>query len=150
MSVCGVTSDEDKRKFIKEHRQKKKNQVLEKRKNNRSLDGAMKGVQESETIICNSNLFSVTFCDGAVERTVLADSGAEGNILTMCVAEQICASDNTVTMQIMSQPKLFGTAKVGIERITCTKMPTVDVELAILHAEILLLRSVSWLVTEEK
>lgn len=133
-------------KLVKNYRTTKRKKF---QKRGDKEDGAVRGVSELQEKNYNSSLFSASFCNGAVESSILADSCADSKLLTKEIANNILSSNPSVQIQDLPQSKLFGTAKLGSERIRCNKKILADVELRIRHAEKLVLRRVEWLIRKD-
>ena len=66
------------------------------------------------------------------------------------MSRRILNADGRMKMNKLCRTKNFGTVKLSDERISCKSELIADVELYIRHQEKLVLRSVRWLITEDK
>lgn len=89
----------------------------------------------------NTSMFSASFCNGAVEVTVLADQGSDGNLISPSVLKVITESDPNVLIKQLPSPVHFSSAHTAAQKITCSKEITADVLLRIRHGNNLLLRA---------
>ena len=98
----------------------------------------------------NSSMFSVSFCKGAVEVTVLADQGSDGNLISPSVLKFITDADPNVLIKQLPAPVHFSNAHTAAQNIACSRDVTADVLLRIRHGNNLVLRGMKWLVSDDE
>lgn len=101
----------------------------------------------ADAIDCHSSLFSAFFARGAVDSVVLADQGADGNILTPKVFEAIVKADPSTKVELLDSPHSFKFLDRS-SGIVCKKVISAEVELRIHHDRKLFLRRIKWHVSE--
>eukprot|EP00171_Calliarthron_tuberculosum_P022868 IDg22868t1 len=101
----------------------------------------------------HSTLFSASFLQGAVETNVLADPGADANMMPPTLLEMILKANPTLSIKKLSEPLKFSLAvntseKQSENRITCSREVTADVNLRIRHGTELVMRGMVWVVSD--
>lgn len=102
----------------------------------------------------SSALFTATFMEGRVECMVLADIGADDNIIPTELLTELLKQESELKVENLSPPKVFKSAVKdtidgGSAKINCSKKVQLDVKLNIRHGSYLLLRNVVWLVSDK-
>lgn len=97
----------------------------------------------AEAIDNHSTLFSATLAHGAVESVVLADQGADTNLMPPSVYELIKKSGMAFQTTHLNPSHSFK-AFDQISKVTCNKKVITDVHLRIRHGTNLVLRNLEW------
>lgn len=138
ISDCKVTSEEEKEKLRMEYRKNKKV------KTGRSIQRL--GAEEIDN---HSALFSATLLNGAVECLVLTDQGSDTNLISSSVFEAMKKAGFKGKVTILVPPhKYQGVSKENV--ITCRRKITADLNLRIRHGTSLLIRNITWRVSDEE
>ena len=96
----------------------------------------------------NTSLFSASFCSGAVEAVLLADSGSDITVLPPSLFAKLSRADPKLTPKPLEEPMVLKNASLEAASFTCTRQVCLDVELRIRHGERLMLRRVTWLISD--
>ncbi len=98
----------------------------------------------------DSSIFSATFCDGAVEAVVLADSGSDANIIPPSVLAKIKGADKNLLVTKLPNVVHYGTADTSASSLPCSRKVTSTVLMRIRHGTNLALRGIEWLVSDRE
>jgi len=139
MNECTVTSDADKKKLSTAYHSSKKA---------KGQDGKV-GQLAEETLEDNSSLFAASFCQGAVEATVMADQGSDVNILTPDVFKKVCEAGTKLRVTNLDRTRNYGTVDKTAAPLPCSRRIKTDVLLRSRHGENLVLRNIEWLVSDK-
>lgn len=139
MSECPNSTDEEKKKLLKDFRMDKKRQ--------RKSEGNVKALVVDPTRD-RSTLFSGSFLNDAVETIIMADQGSDCNLLGPETLNAIQSSDSSVQTTKLDPPVSFNGVGKGAT-INCNKKVTLDVQLRVRHGTRLILRNVDWFVSEQ-
>lgn len=90
----------------------------------------------------HSALFSASFLQGNVTCEVLADQGADANLLPPAILNQL-TKRSKVVVEALSPPRSYRAISGGI-CVCCEKEVVLDVQLKIRHGSNLTLRNVRW------
>ena len=95
----------------------------------------------------HSSLFTAYFADGAFEATVLADQGADINLISKELFQSIIETGGNFKVSNLVPPQIF--SGVGSNAtITCSKKIVADINLIIRHGSSLILRNILWKVCD--
>ena len=144
MDKCPNTSPEEGKRLVKEYKERKKKENGK----DSSVCGAFR--LGAEAIDDHSALFSATFASGRVESVVLADQGADCNFLPPSVVSALCKALPELEVVTLPQTQLFGTAVKDAAPLPCSRKVICDVHLRIRHGTQMLLRNVTWLISERE
>lgn len=101
----------------------------------------------------SSVLFTATFA-GAVRGTICADIGADANIMGALTLNQLLPAGWTVEVESFTKPRLLNMAAQAPtgnqSQLKCDRTATMDTDVHIRHGDVLKLRRVRWLVSEQK
>lgn len=148
---CPNTSEDEARKLKTEYHNRKRARQEKKGvsyKGNRK-DGNV-GQISNGNLGRNTSLFSGTFCNGAVETVILADQGADGNVIAPSTLSAIQRSNPSIRINDLKRPYAFGNASPTATPITCKKWIQADCMLRVRHSPGLMLRKAKWLVSEDE
>lgn len=143
ISECPNSTEEEKVRLRKEYRESKRRRGNEKEK---GIHGTVRRLG-AEAIDSHSSLFSATFANGAVESVVLADQGADANMIPPAVFQLIKASGAVIPITHLKPAHRFATVDENT-KITCDKKISADVHLRIRHGTKLIIRNVEWYISD--
>jgi len=141
MNECENTSTEDKKKFVEAWRAKK---AAKKDGNIRKLSH-----QGDQGNLKNSSMFSAKFCDGAVQCSLLADQGSDGNILPPHVLDKIVQVSPNLNVVKLNRVHLYEMVDKTAQPLSCSRRVTASVMLNIRHGTTLCLRRMDWMVSDK-
>lgn len=101
-------------------------------------------------IVSHSGLFSATFCEGAVEATVLADKGADANMIPPHVLPSTLEAFPNCIITNLEAPRSFKLADKEAAPIVAKRSVKLDVNLSIRYGTNLVLLDVEWAITTGK
>lgn len=147
ISDCPNSTEQQKQAFKDDYRARKKQQS-EGTNPGGSIKSPKKGIRRlgAAAIDNHTSLFSATFAHGAVESTVMADQGADTNLLPPKVFEALKEADPDLSVTKLETPDCY--ASITGAALVCHKKVTADVQLRIRHGTRLLLRQVEWNVSD--
>ena len=134
MDKCPNTSPDEAKRLVREYKERK------------SQKGSVSSVSSAQQD--HSALFSATFASGKLNAVVLADQGADCNFLPPSVVDEISKALPELKRVPLQHTQMFGTAIKDAEPLPCSSKVVCDVHLRIRHGTRLLLRNVTWLVSE--
>ena len=145
ISDCPNSTSEEKAKLKKEYHKAKR------AKRGKTSNGKPQGqvgqvarAQGSD----NSSMFAASFCCGAVEVIVLADQGADANIVSPSVLDDIRRADPTLCIKPLPEPLTYRNASPTAPHITCSRQMQADIMIRIRHGTNLMLRGIKWLISD--
>lgn len=139
MTDCEMTSPEDKQKFLAAYHEGKKGKGK----------GGKIGQLTGDNLEEHSSLFSASFCNGAVETTVLADQGADASILPSHLLEKLRKADPQLKVIDLDRTVYYETVDKSAASLPCSRKIKAGVLLRIRHGTNLSLRNVEWLISDK-
>lgn len=130
---CNNSDDATKQRLREEYRAAKRA---------RTEKGKIATLTNSDDGRHHSALFSASFANGKVSCRLLADQGADVNLLPEELAERILKHGDYVVRKL-PQPRTYKTVS-GTVCARCENSITLDVHLKIRHGSNLILRNVTW------
>lgn len=147
LNNCPITSKKERKSFLDEYKKNRKTNRDPKPGKGKTKDGEVGMLKRM--VSDHSALFSGTFADGAVEALVLADQGADINLISTELFDSIIGTGGNFRVTKLVPPQAY--KGVGSNAsITCSKKIEADVHLRIRHGSSLLLRNVVWKVCDEE
>ncbi|CDF33359.1 unnamed protein product [Chondrus crispus] len=150
---CPISSEEQRRRYKDEYRARKQRKMRFDTGSG-SADrqiGQRKGSVRrigADAIDPHSSLFSATFIDSAVESVIMADQGSDGNIMPPAVFDMIAEAASNLHVASLVPPHTY--SFVDQDRgLTCRRSMTADVHLRIRHGVKLVLRNITWKVSDQ-
>lgn len=139
---CETTSEEEKAKLKEEYRRAKP----AKKDHQRGVIGSIVGETQDE----NTALFMCTFCNGKIDAKILADQGADANIISREISNLMLEADSSLSVTSTEKTIYLSNAAVSAQPIQCNEDIQADVCLRIRDGSHLILRRIKWLVTKEE
>lgn len=139
---CTKIGDEEKQRL-------KAERIRKKQKTDHPSNANQVGQVATEDLESHSALFSASMAKGAVECLILTDQGADVNLMPKTLFEELNRAGGITKTTILVPPRTM----TGIgepANITCKKRIVADVQLRIRHGSALLVRNVSWYVSEQE
>ena len=133
-----MTSEEDKKKYLEERRNKK-------RKVDKS--GDLNAIEPQWERNPNSSLFNASFADGSVKCHALADQGADVCVLPPDVFNKL-KSQTDVEEEILKETLYYTLADSEAPPLPCSKKVKASITLSVRHACSMVLRKVTWMVSD--
>lgn len=145
MADCPITSEDEKKYLLEEFREKRhikrRDQDGDRNRKDSPPHGSVRRLG-AKKIDDHSSLFSATFRSGAVESAVMADQGADTNVMSTTVFDMVIEEVPKTKVVDLEPPRRYS-AWTG-DPVVCHKKITADVELRIRHGAKLVLRAVEW------
>lgn len=138
INECPMTRKETQKELLKEYR-KAKNAI-----SSIGHIGRIGNGRDEE----NSSLFKAEFCNGKVEVTVLADQGADVNLIPPHVFEHIKAAKPQTEAAVLGHTDYYGNVDKSAAGLPCSRSKTTNVTLQVRHAEPLILRKIVWMICD--
>ena len=147
---CQNSSLEEKRRYKRQYHDAKRSRQQNGEGNGTNRHRTRGGVRhiEQSGLCQNSSLFSASFCNGAVNAAVMADSGSDITVLPSTLLSLIIAADKSTVVRRLDEALKFSNAHASAAPLECSREVELDVELRIRHGERLILRNVKWLVSD--
>lgn len=136
LNECETTSAEEKQRLLAAYRESKRSK------------GTV-GNLGSQDVEDDSSLSSATFCNGAVETTVMADQGSDANVLPPHILSQILTSNPDLTVIDLERTAHYDTVDKSAPSLPCSRKVTASVLLRLRHGTHLSLHGVEWLVSDK-
>lgn len=95
------------------------------------------------------SLFEATFCDGAVEVSVLAEQGSDVNLTPPHVLDLIKKSDSTLKIENLGRTFYYGTVDKSAPALPCSRLVHANLMLNVRHGTQLALRGMEWMVSDK-
>ena len=140
---CDLATVDEKKNLVAELRQKRR------KTDHKSKVNAIQTEPAEHDSMDNSSLFTATYCNGALEFTLMADQGSDVNIISPDLLAKLKEANPSVSVTKLASKREFGNANTNAAALTCGQMVTADVELRVRHGEKLMLRGIKWLVSEQ-
>lgn len=148
---CPISSEEEKRIFKEEYHARKKRIIrFNTDKNPAGSSSKHKGSIRrlgAQAIDDHSALFSATFALGAVESVVMADQGSDANVLPPTVLDALKKATPGLAVEELKPPHSFDFLDQS-SGIVCHKRVVADVQVRIRHGTKLVLRNITWHVSD--
>ncbi len=145
----------DVQRYVAEYVEQQKAAKGEKdaRRKKRGPDGRKMRLRAKE-LDDHSTFFSATFLNEAVETVVLADPGADENILPPYVLEMIFKADPNVKVEPLRHPLKFSLAVENFSsgksvKVICSRQVTADMYLRIRQGSELIMPGMRWVVSHQ-
>lgn len=140
LNECEITSREEKKKLLSAYYEAKK----------RKGSGGHVGQLASDSdILDHSSLFSASFCNGAVETTVLADQGSDACILPPSTLHKLQRANPNLKVVTLDRTVYYETVDKSATSLPCSRKIKASILLRIRHGTNLSLRNVEWLISDK-
>lgn len=139
---CKLTPQSEKKRLVKEFREKTKTEWS--RKSEKAAVKEKVNRVGTDQIDSHSSLLSAFFCEGAVKTMVLADQGADLNLIPSRIFACLQKADPSLKTTTLNPPHIYNgitTTEGQPAHIKCTQALKMDVQLRIRHGLKLLPRS---------
>lgn len=144
ISHCGISDENTKVTLLEEYRRAKR----------AKLDNAKRGDGNIARVLStsskhHSSIFKASFEKGALETELLADQGADVNFISSRQFKEIQQKKPTIHPKALLPTQIYRSV-TGNPCLICKMSVDMNVFLQIRHASSLILRNVSWKITEEE